>query len=187
MLVVFVCSLALPLSDFGSGDISNSELECGYFEIPCRHQILRQDDQTDTILPSPSPNDWWFQFVDFYSESDTKILDILEPSPTPNYYYPATMPPPPPTNDYTLCMEKISKPFSFWNGLGLGCKEYLNNIGNSWHENSMRLELENAERLCFEAPQELHIHDKIAQSMLLDLKTAMSQSPTCTQQPEFAV
>ena len=44
----------------------------------------------------------------------------------------------------------------------------------------MRLEREDAERFCFQGPQELSIHDTFAKSMLSDLETAMSQSVICT-------
>ena len=89
------------------------------------HQIVRQANPSDiNLLPSPSPDGWWFGGVDFYFERPNSGPDILEPSPSPNYYHPATIPPPPenpaPENIQSqLCMEKVSKPFSLWNELAV--------------------------------------------------------------------
>ena len=184
MFVLFLYGLALPLKR----DIASGEYQpCENSDTSCRHQIVRQEDPSDledinllNLLPSPSPDDWWFQFVDFYHEKPNSGPDILQPSPSPNYYHPATMPPPPENFDSQLCIEKVSKPFSLWNELAVECKEYLYKYDNRWHDNAMRLEQEDAERFCYQGPQELSIHDTFSKSMLSDLETAMSQSVICT-------
>lgn len=73
MLVLFVHAIALPLKL----DIADDEYQpCEGYDTFCRHQILRQDDPSDVkILPSPSPNGEWFQFVDFYAESPNPKAD----------------------------------------------------------------------------------------------------------------
>ena len=69
MFVLFLYGLALPMKlDIASGEYQ----PCENSDTSCRHQIVRQQDPSNlediNLLPSPSPDDWWFQFVDFYNE-----------------------------------------------------------------------------------------------------------------------
>lgn len=80
MFVLILYGLALPLKLIASGEYQpceNSDTSCGI--------KLYDEDPSDLydihLLPSPSPDDWWFQFVDFYNEKPNSGPDILEPSP----------------------------------------------------------------------------------------------------------